>query len=395
MPLIHTTAHYIRYSSFLLMLKPTATMQQFAYDRYPFNSISQIRVLELTDDAHGHARWSFAAPMTVRATSSGVGDNVAFAALSYEWGANEELVPFEVDGQTLGIRTNLMHFLEALPELRAKEKTLPALFWIDSLCIYQEDGTEIPNQIRLLEDIYSHATCVISWLGPTADRSDFAMEYVPGFVENEDKALGALLNRRYWSRLWMVQEVVLGRQWWIASGVDIVDGGKLMSLLTGRHLTPSNQRDLPRHGSQFKAYTLINERRRFWDSGPIHLLEMLTLFSTLDSKFSIDQICALLAVSKSSSNTDHMQDVLAPFADNPEAFDSNDEAKDMIGTLLYLDLWQSDRESPVPDWIKGLLTKAFTKQEERPLARSMRRNIVPTERGSSSLIGAGIEGAQV
>ena len=42
----------------------------------------------------------------------------------------------------------------------------PALFWVDSLCINQEDVPERNQQVALMADIYGKAGTVAIWLGP-------------------------------------------------------------------------------------------------------------------------------------------------------------------------------------------------------------------------------------
>ncbi|KAF2821799.1 HET-domain-containing protein, partial [Ophiobolus disseminans] len=188
-------------------------MQQSAYDDYDrewsFDPTCEIRLLRLERDITKQQHWSLAAPLNVyikniRTPSSN------FAAISYEWGASEELAPCTIDGGEAAVRLNLLDLLKALPMLQ-EMRNLPKLFWIDSICINQANSEEKMHQIRLLKHVYSYAQCVLSWLSPTADFSNRAFIYVDRDVgDRSDAALvDALLNRRYWTRIWMVQEVVL------------------------------------------------------------------------------------------------------------------------------------------------------------------------------------------
>jgi len=364
-------------------------MQQLVYDRHPLDSSSQIRLLELKVDTLGQPRWSFAAPINV-ITTKNIKNNVEFAALSYEWGESERTVAIEIDGETLGIRKNLMRFLHALPELRAKQNTLPTLFWIDSMCINQSDDAEKPHQIRLLPDIYRRATCVISWLGPTANRSNSAMDYVQGLVRKEEDAVTALLNRRYWSRLWMVQEVVLGNAWWIASGVDIVDGDLLTRLIRSTHAIPYTH---ARHWQRSKAWNLIEERHRFRHHGPTSLVELLLSFFDLDARYKMDKIRALLALCPDAEITSRMHDFLAPYSADPEAFNSRAAVREMIETVSsvgperyrppYGNFSRPD-DSPLPDildWrnslgdLQDLLLCVLARHEAKGLARKISQEL--------------------
>lgn len=113
----------------LTLYTSEATEEMLNYDCHLFDSVYQIRLLQLTYSASGQSQGTFATPISVSTDGAGDdGNDVDFAALSYEWGDSEETESMEIDGQILGIRNNLMRFLEALPELRAKQKTLPTRF---------------------------------------------------------------------------------------------------------------------------------------------------------------------------------------------------------------------------------------------------------------------------
>ncbi|KAJ3542508.1 hypothetical protein NM208_g4060 [Fusarium decemcellulare] len=162
-----------------------------------------------------------------------------------------------VDGYSLLVTKNLDIALEHLtPE------TQPLTLWIDALCINQDDEVEKTEQVRQMKWIYSQATSVITWLGPAADDSDVAMRWIqdcgslaqgfgiatkpelrlgqlletfesdpsklpdPGLEEFLEgifaqlssgtrgiigAALSQLFKRPYWSRVWVVQELVHGK----------------------------------------------------------------------------------------------------------------------------------------------------------------------------------------
>jgi hypothetical protein len=74
--------------------------------------------------------------------------------------------------------------------------------WIDQICINQSEVREKNHQIPLMSRIYSQCTYVIAWLGRTFS----------GFE--------TLLNDRYFTRLWIVQEILLAPQ------VRILCGGR-------------------------------------------------------------------------------------------------------------------------------------------------------------------------
>ena len=280
-------------------------MSHFTYDQYPFDSESQIRLLELEYSASGIPQWRFTQPITISATGE-IEAGSQFAALSYEWGSPEHTGTFIVDGKEMTLRCNLIDALHALPELRTG-RTIPTAFWIDSICINQDNLEEKADQIRLLRDIYSSATCVLSWLGLMADGSHLAMKYLRGINLEAALCVNPLLNRRYWTRLWMVQEVILGKQWYVACGLDMIDGEDLIRLFYGPGQF-SNRESAKWHES--KAAKFICERDQFRgkskqishrpgvDERELSALPDLILrFYELECEFKVDKIRALLALS--------------------------------------------------------------------------------------------------
>ncbi|KAF2433898.1 hypothetical protein EJ08DRAFT_582828, partial [Tothia fuscella] len=102
--------------------------------------------------------------------------------------------------------------------------------WIDQICINQSDPNERSHQVQMVSRIYSQASQVLVWLGPKSDDSDFAIDALRGLRESyfsrtksalkrldheEDQGLLnsvlALMSRPYWSRLWILQELILAK----------------------------------------------------------------------------------------------------------------------------------------------------------------------------------------
>lgn len=84
----------------------------------------------------------------------------SYVAASYVWGNGLPTSIIEVNGMSFNIRENLWHFLRVV---RNRYKSV--LFWIDAICIDQDDVLEKSSQIRLMDRIYLNATVVYSWLG--------------------------------------------------------------------------------------------------------------------------------------------------------------------------------------------------------------------------------------
>lgn len=97
--------------------------------------------------------------ISVRHHNLNTGD-ISYEALSYVWGDPFWKSAVTIDGQTVGIITNL-HV--ALQYMRQREH--PRILWADAVCINQDDVEERGQQIRLMKRIYSEASKVLIWTG--------------------------------------------------------------------------------------------------------------------------------------------------------------------------------------------------------------------------------------
>lgn len=98
--------------------------------------------------------------------------------------------------------------------------------WVDALCINQSDNGEKLHQIGLVAQIYTNACRVMMWLGEEEENTGLAFDLIRDAPQdnllelvrdgNEKskhwEALGILFARPYWSRVWIIQEVLLSAQ---------------------------------------------------------------------------------------------------------------------------------------------------------------------------------------
>jgi hypothetical protein len=168
-------------------------------------------------------------PLTLDSKAENDATTPEFQALSYTWGDIAPVYDVYIESQDdqgcLSVRENLHGFLvNWRHETRAS-----AWLWIDQICINQEDETEKGRQVNLMAEIYVRAAEVIAWLGPAFEGSDEAMDFIGDVardytllrspaarresdqgVKHHLQALIGIGKASYWSRLWIVQEVLLG-----------------------------------------------------------------------------------------------------------------------------------------------------------------------------------------
>lgn len=150
---------------------------------------------------------------------------IPYRALSYTWGSKTPQYDIIINDKLFRVRKNLYKFLQVVAQDRS---ACDYYYWIDQICIDQTDVSERNHIVSQMPDIYSMATEVIAWLGEAAGGSDRAMEIlddIKGKSGNEldhyrrcrsnledMEALTSLLERRYWNRLWILQELRLAKQ---------------------------------------------------------------------------------------------------------------------------------------------------------------------------------------
>jgi hypothetical protein len=155
-------------------------------------------------------------------TQVSLSDPLAYEALSYVWGNLENMGCITLCGIRFPVTRNLA---EALRHLRFPDQD--RLLWVDAICINQCDNEEKELQLRSMYTIYRFARRVIAWLGLPNNASDQVFssmnmnQTVLGVpvsstimiqVDNEDGAqkntLKKFMERDYWSRAWIVQEMM-------------------------------------------------------------------------------------------------------------------------------------------------------------------------------------------
>ena len=148
----------------------------------------------------------------------------------------------ECNQSSIAISSNLR---SALFRLRHVQEA--RIIWIDQICINQANESEKGQQIPLMADIYSKAFRVLIWLGEAKHDSDLAMDAFPvlirklqekdntasepygsisevlGDTANHLGAINHLLSRRWFTRVWTLQEAAAARDCLVVCGDRQID----------------------------------------------------------------------------------------------------------------------------------------------------------------------------
>lgn len=154
-----------------------------------------------------------------------------YVALSYVWGDPKPMRNIVINGHQVAVRSNLE---AALRVLRDKEPIqMGYAIWIDALCINQVDVLERNEEVKRMRTIYKHARDVVVWIGEEENGNAEAFKLIktlskscedgtdkvlgdalrksPDFFGYDSwRALDQFMDRAYWHRLWIMQEMAMG-----------------------------------------------------------------------------------------------------------------------------------------------------------------------------------------
>ncbi|KAL9039854.1 MAG: hypothetical protein Q9214_004707 [Letrouitia sp. 1 TL-2023] len=124
-----------------------------------------------------------------------------YEALSYTWGDPADKRLIIVDDDSVPITRNLDI---ALRYVRNPSK--PRILWIDALCIDQSNLEEKAQQVGMMKDIYTMQR-IKKLEAPGYLEAEQVGPFYDPFVAGLDK----LFKKSWWSRLWVVQEVIMAK----------------------------------------------------------------------------------------------------------------------------------------------------------------------------------------
>jgi hypothetical protein len=165
-----------------------------------------------------------------------------YEALSYCWGPPGQLISITCNDASFEVSSSLRNGLQQLYQYSKSSET--PWFWIDQICINQEDGLERTQQVRLMHTIYRQSIRTVIWL-PSDDETAIAtkslvLDMYDALKANADidakityeeriiaeteilasvdlpsrdderwQALDQLLESPWFNRVWIIQEVIL------------------------------------------------------------------------------------------------------------------------------------------------------------------------------------------
>ncbi|KAI3322471.1 HET-domain-containing protein [Xylariaceae sp. AK1471] len=213
-----------------------------------------------------------------------------YDAISYTWAdetGNADLCKtISIFGESLQVTRNCENALKRI-RLPYDRRTI----WIDAVCINQNDPNERGHQVQLMPQIYSRAEQVLVYIGEAADKSDLCMDVLSqGHVSYQDAndfiiAANRLLERPYFSRVWVLQEIALARKARLICGERQI----LWTRLSKCEIAPAGILKLA-----FTPVIKLNDAEIF--TTPERLLDLLDLSRECDAKDARDKVYAILGL---------------------------------------------------------------------------------------------------
>ena len=214
-------------------------VQPKQYSEYLFDYLpkyrSTIRILVLL--GNGSAEAEIECELRTIDFTKGKPLKFAYEALSWSWGTAKptgQIIIRKGDKNTRRLSRSVTPDLAlALRALRFQRRD--RYLWIDQICIDQDDPLEKNHQVEIMSEIYGRASRVCIWLGKSDPSSRMALDFIKNEVlqlQNFDqlceskqasekwKALLDLMQRPWFSRRWVVQEIALARRAIVYCGAD-------------------------------------------------------------------------------------------------------------------------------------------------------------------------------
>ncbi|KAK1957497.1 HET-domain-containing protein [Colletotrichum sublineola] len=232
---------------------------------FPYSSLDpaqrEIRLIRFADLCNQNRQTE---TIRLELQHASLNSDISYAALSYVWGDPSNEATVHINGEPMHVTRNLYDALQQLGQ-----NGVTSWLWIDAICISQSDLEEKRCQVDIMGDVFGSADLVYMWLGPGCEGSNIVMDIISRFgarlhaagaleppsdrcratkarqyvalrlhsdsthlqdVSELDLAVYDLicnfssrslamidglcnvLQRDYWHRVWIIQEVVLARR---------------------------------------------------------------------------------------------------------------------------------------------------------------------------------------
>ncbi|OAL03181.1 HET-domain-containing protein, partial [Phaeosphaeriaceae sp. SRC1lsM3a] len=238
-------------------------------------------------------------------------DLIPYEALSYTWGGTERAANVQIDAKNYNVTENL--YL-ALLHLRLPYED--RILWVDAICIDQSNLRERGHQVGQMGQIYSLASRVLIWLGHGTEETDILADprwpdiwsslqsdlkrQQSDIEQRHSAALQLLLNRPWFKRVWILQEVANAKRAAICCGRRSISAHSFA-------LAPSLSKvQLEAHCQAVLDIFPGQSRDNSWWNANRDLYTLLRKFSDSHASDPRDKVFALLGICSDSGEPDSL-----------------------------------------------------------------------------------------
>ena len=310
-----------------------------------------------------------------------------YQAISYCWGDSPATCPILVDGIVFHAPKSAT---EVLKNFRLEDR--PINLWVDAISIDQVDLNERASQVAMMGDIHAHATQTRIWLGKDNDQtlcqlricrsiaeqiaeklgSDGTLDELDSIIDDlqlpDNDELGYLdsfFNRRWFTRVWVFQEVALSRRCVCYIGKSSIAWQDVMltaywclrsNIIDNQHLSISSEDNIYLPSI---IWTDRLEGYRF-KYGGLTLFQLMLASRCLKASNPRDKIYGLLGMTRWSSSGRSLPKGIQPnykisirdcMRNATRVMIEEDENLEVLGGTLLHGIEKSEYENePWPSW---------------------------------------------
>jgi hypothetical protein len=208
-----------------------------------------------------------------------------------------------VDGQKCWLKSrNLVTMLRDLRDPAASR-----VLWIDAICINQDDIPERNTQVFNMAQIFSNANCVVIWLSPSKGKLPQEWAGMLKSYQNYSKLdygsasiLIEVQEHRYWTRTWIIQEIILGRRVELQSAEYCIPLDLIIRLLRADYPTKIIRNNADGREPTLPERLHADRAKRTKDTAPTDLWDLLVRYSYSECSDPRDKIFALLSLNENA-----------------------------------------------------------------------------------------------
>lgn len=336
------TPYLMRMAQFLGSLWEHITHSNNAFH---YNSTLRGRQIRLMYIECYHGLDLHTSPLSVKLVEENL-DTAEFDALSYVWGDQTTRMPIKCNGKNVTIGQSLhdamMEYRLRLRRGRGRNGSQIRGLWADAICINQSNEMEKTEQVRMMRDIYKAAKHTIIWLGPLEDgdvqaiqlaqlayrrcsedlrfemegtRKDwrnfkatlrglpepFTVDSGGSTLDPTWRDLFQLLTHPWFSRIWIVQELLVSRRAEMWRGRKSIDVDPLLWMADQidiyTDLNLARQIYYPNEPFSF-AIVIARCYFQFTEESPRPLWENMVTTAGMNATELLDRFFALAGISQ-------------------------------------------------------------------------------------------------